>query len=147
MTQSVLLAWHGRRPAAASRCLCHLQCSLTPSQAYSPEFTLTSTPGHPFQHTVADLDQLDGQVSKCTLYTLTGFTGELELAHFPSGSYKRQVVISNSIGIFRGGVHQGRSLQMTGRISPAMQRVDFSGGGCGWREESRPSTSRCYEAA
>ena len=54
----------------------------SPSQAAEP-LTLTSTPQYPFQHTVADLFQLDGQVYLAYADRLTGW---LEIAHFTSGA-------------------------------------------------------------
>lgn len=54
----------------------------SPSLAAEP-FTFTPTPEYPFQHTVADLCQLDGQVYMAYADRLTGW---LELAHFPNGA-------------------------------------------------------------
>ncbi|XP_076050210.1 uncharacterized protein LOC143030874 [Oratosquilla oratoria] len=54
----------------------------SPSQAAEP-LTLTPPPQYPFQHTVADLFQLDGRVYLAYADRLTGW---LEIAHLTSGA-------------------------------------------------------------
>ncbi|KAK3894918.1 hypothetical protein Pcinc_001366 [Petrolisthes cinctipes] len=62
------------------RDVCAVCNAYSPSQAAEP-LTLTPPPKYPFQHTVADLFQLDGQMYLAYADRLTGW---LEIAHFPS---------------------------------------------------------------
>ncbi|KAK3888979.1 hypothetical protein Pcinc_006984 [Petrolisthes cinctipes] len=64
------------------RDVCAVCNAYSPSQAAEP-LTLTPPPKYPFQHTVADLFQLDGQMYLAYADRLTGW---LEIAHFPSGA-------------------------------------------------------------
>ena len=59
-----------------------------PSQAAEP-FTLTPAPQYPFQHTVADLFQLDGQVYLAYADRCTGW---LEVDHLPNGATSSKIM-------------------------------------------------------
>ncbi|XP_076042081.1 uncharacterized protein LOC143025983 [Oratosquilla oratoria] len=69
----------------------------SPSQAAEP-FAFTPTPEYPFQHTVADLFQLDERMYMAYADRLTGW---MELAHFPSGATSNKLA-----SVFRQFFHR-----------------------------------------
>lgn len=92
----------------------------SPPQAEEP-LTPTPTPDYPFQHTVADLFQLDGLMYMSYADRLTGW---LEIAHFPNGATSCKLSSVLRQYFQRWGGHQKCCLQMVEQISPVKKCVD-----------------------